>query len=426
MLFVPSLSFSANLMEVYELAINSDPELKRAQAVRLESLEAGPQSRARFLPSLFLSANSASSNDEVTRPDVPSTSDSFSTSGYNLNLTLPLFYYDSFVQSGQADYVIAQAEVDLTAAHQDLMIRVADKYFEVLAAQDNLTFSRAEKKAIDRQLEQTKQRFNVGLIAITDVHEAQSRFDLSIANEINAENRVANAHEAMREVTGKYFKQFTELTKDTPLLEPNPSDIEQWGNTALEQNLQLTSAKFAVEIARSRVKIQKSPHYPTLDLVGNHNFSDRLESNFFPRETTSTSITLQFNWNLYEGGATSSRVSEARHQLEQVVQNLEKQRRATVRGARDAYLGVLAGISRVKALKQAVVSQQSALDATQAGFEVGTRTTVDVLNARTLLYASQRNYAQSRYNYILNTFRLKLAAGTLSTTDLKLVNDWLH
>ncbi len=330
------------------------------------------------------------------------------------------------MQSGQADFIIAQAEVDLNAAQQDLMIRVADKYFEVLAAQDNLTFSRAEKEAIGRQLEQTTQRFNVGLIAITDVHEAQSRFDLSIANAVNAENRVANAHEAMREITGKYFTDFSVLTKDTPLVEPNPSDIDKWGEMALQQNLQLTSAKFSVDIARSDVKTQKSTYYPTLDLVGNRTFSDRLESNSFPTESIGTSVALQFNWSIYQGGATSSRVAAARHRLEQSIQSLEGQHRATVRGVRDAYLGVLAGISRVKALKQAVVSQQSALDATQAGFEVGTRTTVDVLNARTFLYASQRNYAESRYNYILNTLRLKLAAGSLSTIDLKLINDWLR
>jgi len=425
-LLLPTLSFAGNLLDVYQLAINNDPELKRAEAVRFEALEAGPQSTARFLPSMTLSVNTTSNNNEVIEPTGAPRTDSFSTSGYNLNLTLPLYHYDSFVQSEQADKIIAQAEVGFNVAQQNLMMRVSEKYFEVLAAQDNLTFSRSEKKAIDRQLVQTKQRFNVGLIAITDVHEAQSRFDLAIANEISAENRVANAYEAMREITGKYLLQYSALVKNTPLVKPNPSNIDQWGKTSLEQNLQLTSAKLAVDIARSDVGFQKSSNYPTIDLVGNHNFSDQLESNFFPRESTSTSISVQLNWSLYEGGATSSRIAAARYRLTQSIQSMEKQRRATVRGARDAYLGVLAGISRVKALRQAVVSQQSALNATQAGFEVGTRTTVDVLNARTLLYGSQRNYAQSRYDYILNTLRLKLAAGILSAQDLKLINDWLR
>jgi len=306
------------------------------------------------------------------------------------------------------------------------MIRVAERYFEVLAAQDGLTFTRGEKESIGRQLEQTKQRFNVGLIAITDVHEAQSRFDLSIANVISAENRVANAHESMREVTGNYVKTFAILSEDTPLVEPKPANIDMWGEMALKQNLQLTSAKFSVDIARSGVKTQKSPHFPTVDLVGNHNFSDSLESTPIGQETTSTSVSVQFSWNLYQGGATSSRVAAARHRLEQARQALEIQHRATVRSARNAYLGVIAGISRVKALKQAVISQQSALDATQAGFDVGTRTTVDVLNARTLLFSSQRNYSESRYDFILDSLRLKLAAGSLSAVDLNLVNDWLR
>lgn len=423
---MPAATLAADLMQIYELALRNDPEIRRAEAARDEALEAGPQSTAQFLPSLSLNVNSTSNTNEVTLPGTPSEQDSFSTSSFNISLTQPLFHYDSFVQHSQSKAVIAQAEAYFQAARQFLMLRVAEQYFEVLAAQDNLTFARAEKKAIDRQLEQTKQRFNVGLIAITDVHEAQSRFDLAIANEIDAENRLANAHEALREISGKYVSKFSEISDKTPLIRPNPDNIDRWGEAALQQNLELIAAQYQVDIAKSDVSFAKSGYYPTLDLVGNYNNSDQLESNFNARESTNTSISVQLNWNIYEGGATSSRSTAARHQLTQANQDLEAQRRATLRGARDAYLGVLAGISRVKALKQAVISQQSALDATKAGFDVGTRTTVDVLNARTLLYGSQRNYAQSRYDYILNSLRLKLAAGTLTVEDLQQVNGWLR
>ena len=432
-LILPENVYAANLLQIYELALDNDPEIRRAEAARNEALEAGAQSTARFLPSVFLGADSTSVSDETTAPDISvsppvlTTSDSsFTTTSFNLTLTQPVYHGDAFVQRTQAKAIVSQAEVDFQSAQQYLMLRVAEQYFGVLAAQDNLTFARTEKKAIDRQLEQTKQRFNVGLIAITDVHEAQSRFDLAIANEIAAENRLANAHESLREISGKYVSELASISEKTPLLRPDPNSIDRWGEAALKQNLELLSTQYQVNIAKSNVDFSRSGHYPTIDLVGRYSDTDSLESNFLGRQSTSTSVSVQFNWSLYEGGATSSRTTAARHRLTQAQQNLESQRRATLRGARNAYLGVLAGISRVKALKQAVISQQSALDATKAGFDVGTRTTVDVLNARTLLYGSQRNYAQSRYDYILNSLRLKLAAGILNEDNLRQVNDWLQ
>ena len=431
-LVFPVNSTAADLLQIYELSLVNDPEIRRSEAVRDEALEAEAQSTARFLPSLFFGADSTSISDETTAPDgatppVLVTNDSsFTTTSFNLTLTQPVYHSDAFVQSTQAEAIVAQAEVDYQFAQQYLILRVAEQYFGVLAAQDNLTFARTEKKAIDRQLEQTKQRFNVGLIAITDVHEAQSRFDLAIANEIAAENRLANSHESLREISGKYVSELASISEKTPLIRPNPGSIDRWGEAALKQNLELVSSQYQVSIAKGNVGFAKSGHYPTVDLVGRYSDSDSLESNFFGRESTSTSVSVQFNWSLYEGGATRSRVAAARYRLVQAEQNLEGQRRATLRGARNAYLGVLAGISRVKALKQAVISQQSALAATKAGFDVGTRTTVDVLNARTLLYGSQRNHAQSRYDYILNSLRLKLAAGTLVQDDLRQVNGWLQ
>ncbi len=424
----PLPGFAEDLMQVYEVALQSDPEIKRAEAARLASQEAGPQSTARFLPSIFFSADLTSQSRDLTSfsPAFGDSNTDFTSNGYNLNLAQPLFHYDAFKQSTQADAIIAQADIDYAVVQQDLILRVAQRYFEVLDAQDNLVFAQSEKESIGRQLEQTKQRFNVGLIAITDVHEAQSRFDLSIANEIDAENRVANAHESLRELTGQYFESLATISDKARLVKPSPADIEKWNEMAQNQNLRLTSARFSVDIARSFVDIQKSPHYPTVDLVGNYRFSDDSESPNFATESTDTSVSLQFNWSLYEGSVVNSRTREAEFQHTQTLQILEIQRRATERGVRDAYLAVLANISRIRALKQAVISQQSALDATEAGFEVGTRTTVDVLNARTLLFRSQRDFTSSKYSYLLSSLGLKQQAGTLTTVDLKMINDWLQ
>jgi outer membrane protein len=426
----PISGYGEDLVAAYKLAVDSDPELKRARAAMLDAMEAKPQSRARFLPSLNGGADyTYQHRDQNFAPDsgIPDSSKSFGSYGYSLNLSQPIYHYDAFVQSRQADSQVAQAQVNFVAAQQDLILRVSASYFEVMAAQDNLTFARAEKEAIERQLEQTKQRFNVGLIAITDVHEAQARYDLSVTTEIDAENRLDNAYEALREVTGRYIKDLAKLQDNSPLVAPQPSDIEKWVKTALEQNMQLLSSQFNVDIANEQINRQRSQRYPNVDLVGSYGYSDQSDAGpFSPETVTNMAVGVQLNWNFYQGGLIGSTVRQAAYRLTQAKESLESQRRTTVRQTRDTYLGTLAGISRVKALNQAVISQKSALDATEAGLEVGTRTTVDVLNARTGLFGARRDYAQSRYDYILNTLRLKQAAGTLAEQDLSMINKWLQ
>ena len=303
-------------------------------------------------------------------------------------------------------------------------MRVAERYFEVLASQDNLAAVKGEHEAIGKQLEQTKQRFNVGLIAITDVHESQARFDLSTTQVISAENRLASAWESLRELTGQNYKTLATLISDAPLVPPTPADIEQWAQKALEQNPGVHAARFAMESAEAEVSRQKGFRYPTLDAVGSYGKSDNSEAPF-GLERTDKSAALQLNWALFQGGAVQSAVRRARLEVEQARFFLEQQRRNATLQTREAYLDVTANISRVAALKQAVVSNKSALSATEAGYEVGTRTTVDVLNTRTGLFLAQRNYTQARYNYILATLRLKSATGSLTVEDLKQINGWL-
>ena len=421
-----SLAMSAraeDLVEIYNQATENDAQIRGARAQLGQALEAAPQARARFLPSVNFAANYTRSKADVT-PSTGGSTGTYPSKGYSLTLTQPLFHADAFAQSNQADALVNQAEAQFKAEELALSLRVAERYFEVLAAQDNLAVVKAEHEAIGKQLEQTKQRFNVGLIAITDVHDAQARFDLSSASVIGADNRLANAWESLREVTGQSYKALATLISDAPLVPPTPADIEQWAQSALKQNPAVYAARFAMESAEAEVSRQRGFHYPTLDAVGSYSNTDNSDA---PSgvERKYTSLGLNLNWALYQGGSVQSAVRKANFQVEQAKFALEQQSRKAPLQTREAYLGVTANISRVAALKQAVVSHKSALAATEAGYEVGTRTTVDVLNTRTGLFLAQRDYTQSRYDYILATLRLKGATGSLTPDDLKQINSWL-
>ncbi len=416
-------SRAEDLVEIYNQATQNDAQIRGARAQLGQALEAAPQARARFLPSVKFAANYSRSKTDVT-PTTGGSTGTYPSTGYSLTLTQPLYHADAFAQSDQADALVNQAEAQFKAEELALSLRVAERYFEVLAAQDNLAFVKAEHEAIGKQLEQTKQRFNVGLIAITDVHDAQARFDLSSASVIGADNRLANAWESLREVTGQSYKTLATLISDAPLVPPTPADIEQWAQSALKQNPAVQASRFAMESAEAEVSRQRGFHYPTLDAVGSYSNTDNSDA---PSgvERKDTSVGLHLNWALYQGGSVQSAVRRANFQVEQAKFALEQQSRNATLQTREAYLGVTANISRVAALKQAVVSHKSALAATEAGYEVGTRTTVDVLNTRTGLFLAQRDYTQSRYDYILATLRLKGATGSLAPDDLKQINSWL-
>lgn len=418
-------SSAENLAEIYQLAIDNDPQIKGAES-QLDAAQAGlSQSRANFLPSLNLTASNSETTRDTQRSDYSTTGKSdFTNTQYSLNLNLPLFRYGNYASNDQASAQLQMGEAQFQAAQQALMVRVAQSYFSALAAQDNLEFAKAETKAISRQLTQTKQRFKVGQIAITGVHEAQARFDLSTAQQIAAENSLATAKEALHEIINRYPGALNRLKTDTPLLSPEPNDIEAWSKTASEQNLAIIVANKAVEAAYAGVKQARAGHLPNIDLFASHKYSDS-DAPSFGQESTDSTVGIQLSMNLFQGGAISAagRVAKARHRAASY--DLEQQKRATARVTRSAYLGVMANISRVKALKQAVLSTQSAFDAVEAGYKAGSRTTVDVLNAQRELFRAKRDYAQARYDYILNTLQLKQAAGTLQNSDIEQVNNWL-
>ncbi|MCW8921043.1 MAG: TolC family outer membrane protein [Sedimenticola sp.] len=418
-----STAHAENLIQVYELALQNDPQLKAALATRNAALEAKPQAESRFLPSINLSSGANMIRSDVNHSASGASLNHYGTGSLALNLSQSVYRKEYGIQLDQADKQIAQAEVAYAAEEQDLILRVAQAYFNVLSAQDMLEFAKAENAAIARQLEQSKQRFEVGLIAITDVHEAQAAFDQSRADLIQAENVLDNAWEAQQEIIMQGVDQLDPLAADLPLNPPEPQNPEQWAETAQIQNLALQAAQFGVAIARMNIDLQDSGDSPTVDLVGSHALN--LSSSASGTDSQTTTVGLQLNVPLYTGGAVNSRTRQARFDYEATQQNMDKQRRSVNRMVRDAYRGVMSSISTVEALKASTISAQSALEATEAGFEVGTRTMVDVLNSQRDLFRARSNYSKVRYDFILSGLQLKQATGTLTKEDLMQVNSWL-
>lgn len=419
-----SSAMAEDLVSVYKLAVQNDSQFRAAQAQYRALLEVQSQSVALLLPSISASAHYSEHNDNtITTTTTPY---KYNTNGYSLTLTQPIYRHQNFVGLGQADAQVAQAAAEFEYAKQDLILRVAKQYFAVLAAEDDLEFAKAEKKSIGEQLIQTEQRFHVGLIAITDVHEAKARYDQAVARSIVAKNTLAISNESLREITATHHSSLAFLSVRHPLVKPDPADINQWIKTANEQNALLIASKKSVDVARAEVSRQSAGHYPTLDLTANHAFTEYGEGvSGGQRKQDSNTVSIQLNVPLYQGGLVNSQTRAAGYRLTQAREKLEQQKRATERQTRSSYLSVIANISQVKALKQALASSLVALEATQAGFEVGTRTAVDVLDSQRELFGSRRDYAQVRYNYVLETLNLKLAAGTLSSVDIEKLNPWL-
>lgn len=416
---------AANLEDVYAIAETSDPQFKQVAAAKRAILERRPQALAGLLPSANLNANTTSNDQDITSQGFgASGSTNFNSHGYSLNVSQPLFRLDRFVQLRQASSLIRQADAELSSAQQDLMLRVSEAYFNVLAAEDNLQFAQAEKKSLSKQLDQAKQRFEVGLTAITDVQEAQAGYDLAVSQEIVAENEIDNANEALRAITGEYISHLNGLNDGLPLVNPEPAEIDTWTDTSLQQNLDVLSARYAVDTARDEIRLQKTGHLPTLDLVARYGF-DTSGGRFGSTSIHSTAVGLQLNVPIFQGGFVSSKAREAQQRLDEQMQRLEQARRQAQRLTRQAYLGVISGISQVKAFNQAVISSETALLSTQAGFEVGTRTAVDVVTSERGTFQARRNHSRAKYDYILNTLRLKRAAGVLSSTDLTQISEWM-
>jgi outer membrane protein len=426
----PSLH-AENLTAVFNQARTSDPKFQAAEANYLAGIEKLPQARATLMPSLNARASRDRNQSETTTdafiPGRPSGRFTYSSSEYTLNLNQPLYNGVSFAGLDQARADVRRAEAEYAAASQDLVLRVAEAYFGILAAQDNLELTRAEKTAIQRQLDSADARLKVGLATITDVHDAKARFEVASAQEVEADNQLHDKQEALRELTSTIPTVLAPLGPNLPLVNPEPADIGQWADKSLAQNYLLRARQEAAESAREEVKRLNAGHFPTLDLVGTRtrNDADGGVTGTGIR-SDSTVVGLQLNVPIFQGGLVSARTREAAHQYDAAQQELEATRRATVRAARAAYLGVTGGVAKITALTQAVVASESALTTKTEGFTAGINTNIDVLDASRDLYRAKRDLSSARYDYLLNLLRLKQAAGTLNENDLAQINAWLQ
>mgnify|MGYP006076401569 FL=1 len=421
-----SMSRADDLIEVFERALTSDPQLLAEAASQRAVSELDSQATARFLPQISLSAN----NGKVRRRSSAMTfggNNEYNSHGYTLSLIQPIYRPESLIKSTQAEIAIETAQANYMIAEQDFLLRVAEQYFNFLARQDEVGFAAAKKEANTKQLEQVQLRFDLGLATITDLSESQAGLDLANADLILAFNALDNSKEYLRETSGLYWERLAPLQNEIPLVKPEPENIEQWVKAALVNNLSLRVAKKLKEDAEQVISLERSGHLPSLDLVGEKSYTSQSESNFGgSTKVHQDTLSLRFKLPLFEGGNVLSKTREARHRMDQAMQNEEKHRRLVIRQSREAYNGVVSGISRVKALRQALLSGKQALVSTEAGYEVGTRTTVDVLNVRRDFFKAKIDYSSSMYDYILSSLRLKQSAGTLRRNDLVLINQWLE
>ncbi|WP_198262725.1 TolC family outer membrane protein [sulfur-oxidizing endosymbiont of Gigantopelta aegis] len=414
-----------NLIDVYGLAYQSDPILKQVISQRQSIGEGSVQAFAAFLPLITADAYTRATNQDT--PIGQTTDVSFNSHGYSLDVNQSIFDNRNYVNYKISNININRAEANLSAAQQSLIIRVAEAYFSTLSAIDTVTFSESEKKAIGRQLDQAKRRYEVGIIAITDVHEAQAGYDNANAQVIAAENSLLVTKEVLRELTGQYIEDVSSLADKIPLDPPSPAKIQHWVDQATSGNFTLLAAKEDTYVQKENINLQRSGHYPTLGLKASYGYSKANgPSSFFAPQYHESSIGLNVSIPIYEGNAVTSRTRQAQYDFQQSQDAYNEVLNATEKNARSSYLNVISEVSRVKALEQAVVSNISALKATEAGFEVGTRTIVDVLNVQRDLYRAKQEHSNSRYTYILNVLRLKQASGELARVDLETVNSWLN
>lgn len=415
---------AATLAEVYELAVTNDPELAAAEANYMARKEVRAQGLAGILPTVVVQG-STSSNEQTTVVPEPSVVVDFNSNSWQAVLTQPLFRMDRWFQFRQSKNIAAQALADFSAQQQELAFRVADTYLNILEAQDRLTSAKAELDAVQRQLEQVQQRFDVGLVAITDVLESTAAYDTSMVNVIEAEGAQVISFENLLRLTGRQIVEINELAQEFPIELPDPRNEDAWVDAALSNNYSLIAAQEGVKAAQRQVQIARSGHLPTVNAEISYAESSSGAGGFFGSELEQASAALRFNVPVFAGGATRSVARQAGYRLEEAQRNYDLTQKTVVENTRTLYTAITTDVARVNARLKNIESSQSALDATQTGYEVGTRNIVDVLLAQQRLYLAEFQYASARYQYIRDTLRLKQVVGTLSPEDLYALNDYI-
>lgn len=411
------LASATDLIAVFQTALEKDPQL-HASAARVDAQRyVKKQKGAAFLPSINFNAEYAQNEfDNFTPAD-------FDSHSYSINLNQTIYR-----QSLIAEYQISKNQFsEISDQHeytkQNLIIRLSQQYFALLAAFDNLEFAEAETTAVKRQLDQVKKRFDVGAIAITDVQESRARFDLTVAQKIEAENNVLLQKEALREITGEYYETLNRLNDKVELEIPIPDNVDHWVDMAIKNSPLLGAAEAKLAQAKAAVGLARAGHIPNVDFVARYQKVDN--PGFSSIERSETSFSIELNAPIFQSGLTHYKVQEAQKQFISAQQEFERSRREILKNTRGAFLNVKAAISRVTALEQALISSQTALAATKAGFNAGTRSSVDILDSQRELFRAKRDYSRARYDYIINKLLLKLQAGVLAEKDLHTINQWL-
>jgi outer membrane protein len=412
----------ADFLDTYRLAKQNDATFAASRASLEAGIEKLPQGRALLLPVINGSANTTQNDAENKTFGNDAR---FNSNGWNVTLTQPIFRWQNLVQYQQSQFQVLQAEAQFGQATQDLIVRVATAYFEVLAARDNIEFIVANKAAIQEQLAQAKRNFEVGTATITDTNEAQARYDLAVAQEISGQNALLVAQRNLQQITAQAPEALTPLLTSVIMQPPQPANQDDWAKGARANNFTVRANEAVLEIADREVGRQRAGHYPTVDVVASaqENTNQSLAVGVSSRSTVvQNAIGLQLNVPIYAGGSVLSRTREAVALKEKSRQDLEASRRAAEFNAQQAYLNVTNGIAQVKALEQALVSSETALQSNRVGYEVGVRINIDVLNAQQQVFQTKRDLARARYDTIINGLRLKAAAGSLSEADVEEVN----
>jgi outer membrane protein len=435
-LLISSPTIAVDLVGVHDLALKSDPRLQAAEFRRQATGEQRKIARANLLPQIGASGSWNWGTSKTKVPGLDIDDADIDNRNYGFDLRQSLYRQANYEAMDIARGQITQADAIYEIVFQDFLLRVSEGYFLVLTLTDGVTFAEAEEKAFQRQFEQAEQRFEVGLTAVTDVHEARASYDNARARAIVARNDLADAKEALRELTGQYFEEYDALQEVLPLVEPDPINADEWVDIALQSNPSVLSSRAAVDVAGANMRLERAGYFPTLDLIASY---DQFKNNkyqfndFITGETLNTTLQVDdsrfgiiLDVPLFQGGRVNARTRQAHRLLDATGQDLDDVQRGVVRETQNAYRAILAGIQEVQAFEQASISAESALEATQAGFEVGTRTIVDVLIAEQRKYQAQRDNSVARHLYIIRHLRLKSVAGLLNSEDLSIVNQLLE
>jgi outer membrane protein len=423
-------AYANDLLYYYELALKNDPQFKGSKYEQLATREVLSQAYAGLLPKIYADANYTLTGQDIVSSDnqvFAVGTIHYDSKGYSANLIQPLFRYDSFLSVGQAKSVVKRSDLELEKAKQDLILRLTAAYMDILSAYDKLVAIKAEEDAVASHYELAKMRTGNGLAPITDLYDSEARLAAVRAQRTEAENFLNDKKQALVEICGVSDVETNPLKTEIPLVSPLPGNIENWVSAARKQNLDVRIQEYRAEIAEKEIGRQKAAHYPSVDFVADY-IMKKTGGTLFGggSDTKNYDFIFRLNIPIYEGGLITSKTREAENLYQSAVQTLEKNTRAAERNARMNYNGVLSAITRVEAMQKSIEAQNLVVEAKQEGFKAGLFIGIAVLDSLQDLYRYKKEYSQARNDYVLNTFTLKLSAGTLNEEDIRQLNSWLQ